>query len=90
MGSNAMHGQSLIIDTSREDGLRHNTSLDVQQNSPGMKSKRSNPNDPIPEEDENMMNPDEMSPGVGPPMGNVMSGKGLRSDQTLNNGQDEL
>jgi len=30
MGSNALHGQSLIIDTSREDGLRHNTSLEAQ------------------------------------------------------------
>lgn len=42
-----------------------------------MNSKRSDPNYPIPEEDE-MPAQDEMS--VSQPIGNVMSGKGLRSD----------
>jgi hypothetical protein len=46
-----------------------------------MKSKRSNPNDPIPEEDEIQNNQDDMSGSA--PIGNVMSGKGLRSNQTL-------
>jgi len=52
-----------------------------------MKSKRSDPRDTIPEEDEHALNPDDMSGGQ--PMGNVMSGKGLRSDQTLDNAPDD-
>lgn len=52
-----------------------------------MKSRRSDPRDTIPEEDEHALNPDDMSGGQ--PMGNVMSGKGLRSDQTLDNAPDD-
>ena len=81
LGSNAMHGQSLMIDTSKEEGLHHNTSIEMPQNSPGMKSKRSSPK-PIPEEEDESPDPlyqeqDEMSRGQ---LGNMMSGKGLKSE----------
>ena len=99
MGTN-QHGQSLHIDT-LDAGLKHNTSLD--QTSPGMKSRKSGgganrleKNSVIEEEDDPDMvdmdgNPIKKSivgdGGNGFP--SVMSGQGLRSDQTLPNNPGE-
>lgn len=82
-----------MIDT-LEAGLKHNTSL--EQQSPGMKSLRSGGNrslnkDGIPEEedDPDMLdmdgNPIKKSQLGANGLPSVMSGQGLRSDQTLPN-----
>lgn len=98
MGTN-QHGQSLHIDT-MDAGLKHNTSL--EQQSPGMKSRKSASNRldkdaVIEEEDDPDMVDMDGNPIKKSKLGgdgrngfpSVMSGQGLRSDQTLPNNPNE-
>ena len=92
MGTNQPHGQSLMIDT-LEAGLKHNAS--IEERSPGMKSLKSGAkslekNGIIEEEDDADMfdmdgNPIKKSQLGANGLPSVMSGQGLRSDQTLPN-----
>ena len=81
MGSGA-HGASLAIDTG--EGLAHNTSLDMQQNSPGMKSLKSpGLRGAIPEETGEEGEKSALK-------SNLMSGQGLKSHDNFEEEESQL
>lgn len=88
MGTN-QHGQSLQIDI--EGNLAHNQSLDMQdklsQKSPGMRSKRSGVRDTIPEEEPDSGAASRFSKKT--VTKGIISGQGLRSNQTLAQGGEQ-
>ena len=80
MGTN-MHGQSLQIDI--DGNLQHNQSIEMAQNSPGMKSKRSGVRDVIAEEEGDDQADGDQSRLSKKTKNGIISGAGLRSNQTL-------